>query len=556
MAAVPRVTLRFQILRIVIAALLPLVALAVWQGMQAVEDSRSAVMNRLKANARLVAEEERDPFTILLHALTFAASLPEVRNMGEGCSAMLTGALEGTEKITNFLRTDAAGRARCSAVEFTPGEDLSTDAWWRERNGRRTLYVAKPEVGTISQRLISIAVLPLFSGTGAFEGTLSAGVSISDLARSIRSAEARLPGAVLLASGDGIAMVPSNKADLPRLDQVLAARTQPQSVKAKDGTTWTYVSASVHQSHILVVYAEPANAVMRAAWTRLLPSLLLPTLALILTSAAIWFVVKRSIVRWLDELRQATGRIAGGDYTVDLSRFVAAPRELADFAADLAVMAQAIERQEASLRHAYEEKSMLMREVNHRVKNNLQIIASLLALQSAHVKDRKALDALNQARMRIGGLGLIYRLLYEGAQDEDHGRVEIRTLLQELCSQLSTNYRHRSMIGLDCESEDLCLSGEAAIPLTLLIVEAVTNAYHHAFLDQGAGCITVRITRLGDDAQLVIADNGAGFVVGSQMGGTIGLNLMQAYTEQIDGTLDIASSEQGSVITARFPVGQ
>lgn len=552
--AVPRVTLRFQILRIVAAALVPLLALAIWQGVQAVEDSRSAVTNRLKANARIVAEQEREPFTILLHTLSFAASLPEVRDMGEGCSAMLTAALQGTRKITNFLRTDAEGRARCSAVPFTPGEDLTGDGWWRERSGRRTLYVAKPEVGSISRRLISIAVLPLFSPGGAFEGTLSAGVSISDLARSIRSGEARLPGAVLLASGEGIAMVPSNKADFPRLDQVLAAQTVPQSVRAKDGTTWTYVSAPVHEGEILVVYAEPAGAVMQAAWTRLLPSLLVPMLALLLTSAAIWFVVRQSIVRWLDELRQATGRIAAGDYAVDLARFAAAPRELADFAADLAAMAQAIERQETSLRRAYEDKSVLMREVNHRVKNNLQIIASLLALQSSHVKDTKALDALNQARMRIGGLGLIYRLLYEGAQDDDHGEVEVGTLLEELCAQIGTNYRHRAAIDLDCAADNFCLGGESAIPLTLLVVEAVTNAYHHAFRDSGSGRITVRIAREDAMARLEVSDNGVGFVVASQMGGTIGLNLMQAYTEQLRGTLDIASGPEGSVITVRFPI--
>jgi len=477
-----------------------------------------------------------------------------VRGMGERCSTTLSGALQGTQKITNFVRTDAAGRARCSAIDFTPGEDMTADPWWRERAGRRSLYISRPEVGSITGRLILIAVLPLFSVNGAFEGTLSAGVSISELARSISNGEARLPGAVLLTDGTGAALIRSDKLDVLRLDQVLAAQDTPQTVTSGNGTRWTYVSAPVQDGQVFVVYAEPANAVMRRAWTRLLPSLLLPTLALILTSAAIWFVVRRSIVRWLDQLRQTTGRIAAGDYRVDTVQFAAAPGELADFAADLAAMARAIEQQETSLRRAYEEKSELMREVNHRVKNNLQIIASLLALQSAHVKDNKALDALNQARMRIGGLGLIYRLLYEGEQDEDHGEVEVSKLLFELCSQLGANYRHRSSTALECESDEFCLSADCAIPLTLLIVEAVTNAYHHAFHDDRDGRILVRLLREGDTALLEVADNGVGFVVGSVMGGTIGLNLMQAYNEQIGGKLDISSGTDGSVISVRFPI--
>jgi two-component sensor histidine kinase/uncharacterized membrane protein YqaE (UPF0057 family) len=551
---VPRVTLRSQILRIVVAALLPLIAVALWQGAQAVEDSRNAVTARLKTNARIVAEQEREPFTILKHTLTFAAALPEVREIGARCSATLAGALQGTQKIANFVRTDSAGLARCSGLEFTPGEDLSGYPWWRERAGRRTLYVASPEIGAISRRLILITVLPLFSTSGAFQGTLSAGVSISDMARSIKAHQARLPGAVLLTDEDGAAMIPSEKVAFARLEGVMAAQDAPQTVTALNGTRWTYVSAPVYDGQIMVVYAEPANSVIRAAWTRLLPSLLLPMLALVLTSGAIWFVVRRSIVRWLDQLRQVTGRIAAGDYAVSLGQFAAAPSELADFAADLTLMARAIDEQETSLRRAYHEKSVLMREVNHRVKNNLQIIASLLALQSANVKDTKALNALNQARMRIGGLGLIYRLLYEGEQDEDHGQVDVSKLVSELCAQLSTNYRNRASPALECQSQEFFLGGEPAIPLTLLIVEAVTNAYHHAFADYSEGVIFVRVLREGDTALLEIADNGVGFVVGSAAGGTIGLNLMQAYTEQIDGKLDISSGAQGSVISVRFPI--
>lgn len=558
-AVLPRVTLRSQVLRIVVAALLPLVLIAVWQAVLALEDSRNAVTARLKANARLVAEQERDPFIILRHTLAFAATLPEVRNMDSKCNAMLAGALEGAEKITNFLRTDAAGRARCSGVEFTPGEDLSRDAWWQERDGRRTLYLATPQIGRISQRLISTAVLPLFSADGSFQGTVSAGVSISDVARSIRDVEARLPGALVVTNSSGAVLVASEKVGFARLGQVLDAQQTPQSAISANGTEWTYVSAPIYEDQIMVVYAERANAVMRAAWTRLLPSLLLPLLALILTSVAIWFVVRRSIVRWLDLLRQITGRISGGDFRVNLAPFDTAPKELAEFAADLDMMAQAIDQQESSLRRAYEDKVELTREVNHRVKNNLQIIASLLALQSAHVQDTTALGALNHARMRIGALGLIHRLLYEGDNEDDHGMVALDKLVPELCGQLSTNYRYHPSIELVCETENFILSGEPAIPLTLLIVEAVSNAYHHAFKDEKGGKIRVRVLREGQTARLEVSDNGVGFVVGATMGGTIGsgtigLNLMQAYTEQIGGQIDIASSTRGSVISITFPI--
>lgn len=546
-------TLRTQLLGVVIAALLPLLGIAIWQGWIVLQDSRDLVTTRLRANAWGVAELQRDPFIIAQHALTFAAQQPEVRTMGPRCKAILASALQGSGALVNLLRTDASGRARCSVMPFRAGQDLSRDDWWLARGERRTLYLAPPQFGQISQRRLQLMVLPLFSPTNEFMGTISAGIGIEALGASLRQQEHSRPGAIMVVDARGRPIIKSPRAQIARFDQVIAARSDPQTVVATDHRPWTYVSAPLYRDELFVVYTEPARSVTQAALSRMWPSLLLPLVALLLTSLAIWIASQRLILRWLDDLRLMTARFARGDFRGELERYARAPIEFAEFAAHLHHMARAIEAQERGLRDALAAKTALTKEVNHRVKNNLQIVNSLLTLQSDRVTDPEGSSALRQARTRIAALGLIHRLLYEGDGGDEQGSVSIDRLVRDLCSQLRSSHRHRPQVELECSSQLLLLSADQAVPLTLFIVEAVTNAFAHGFDGSERGSIRVDVETHGTDGVIRVTDDGRGFAI-ADAPSSMGIDLIRAFAEQVSGTVRIESGAAGTMLTLTFPL--
>jgi two-component sensor histidine kinase len=546
-------TIRTNLLWVVFAALLPLSGVAVWQAYVGLEDSRILVATRLRANASAIAERERDPFIVARNSLIIAAEQPDVRQIGSRCSEILAGALKGAYGVLNFLRTDADGKARCSVLPFTPGQDLSKNRWWLDRRGRDGLYLAEPEIGAISKRPVLIMVLPLYSSAGRFLGTLSAGVSIEQLQASVQRKKPDVPGVVLLADGSGRPIITEQAKRFGVLDDVIDAQSFPHLTVAKDGSEWTYVTAPLFRNDLHIVYAEPEKSVTKSALSRMWPSLLLPLLALVLASIAIWFATQRLILRWLNQLQMLTARFARGDFTGELAKYDNAPAELSEFAADLHNMAGAIDTQERELREALATKIALTKEVNHRVKNNLQIINSLLTLQSERVTDPVVRLALGQARSRIAALGLIHRLLYEGDGGDEQGSVNMRRLLNDLSAQLRNGFRERAGITLECHASDTFLTADQAVPVTLFTVEAVTNAFQHAFVEGRKGSIILHFEVDGGTAEMRVADDGQGFVQAATTN-NMGIDLIQAFGQQVDGIVEINSLPSGTELTLRFAV--
>ena len=217
-------------------------------------------------------------------------------------------------------------------------------------------------------------------------------------------------------------------------------------------------------------------------------------------------------------------------------------------------MADAIDRRNADLTQALKAKTLLTREVHHRVKNNLQIINSLLTLQSGRVREGAAKEVLAQTRARISALALIHRLLYEQDNGYEPSEVPMDNLMTELCAQLRGANRSMTHVQLSCQAESFPVPIEYAVPLTLFVVEAVTNAFRHAFPRARHGAVILQFDLDGADAVLVISDNGRGYVV-SDAAAQMGTELMRGFATQVDGKLSISSSKgHGTQIVLTFPL--
>ncbi|MGC1469036.1 MAG: sensor histidine kinase [Sphingorhabdus sp.] len=283
-------------------------------------------------------------------------------------------------------------------------------------------------------------------------------------------------------------------------------------------------------------------------------SLLLPIAALLVACLAIWFGTTRLVLRWLESLRTLASQFANGDFAGDVEKYERAPRELGLLSADLHSMARAIETRDHELQVALDAKTALTHDIHHRVKNNLQIVSSLLNLQAGKISDPAAREALSQTRARIGGLAQIHRLLYEESHDSDHGNVNIASLLNALCVQLRALHRGQGRVQLNCDAESQTVPINNAVPLTLLAVEAVTNAYRHGFPDDNGGAIAVHFDIVDEQATLAVADDGVGFdplKITTSMGG----QLMEAFAQQLGGQLHIDSSPgQGTTVRLTYPL--
>jgi PAS domain S-box-containing protein len=211
---------------------------------------------------------------------------------------------------------------------------------------------------------------------------------------------------------------------------------------------------------------------------------------------------------------------------------------------------------EAARERALAEKTALLQEVHHRVKNNLQVISSLLNLQS-RASEPSARAVLAESQHRVQAMALIHQLLYER---NDFSGVEIGLYLGRLCELIRASNGRASVAlvvtlqPVQASDEVLMLDLQRAVPCGLLINELVSNAYKHAFPDGRAGCIEVSLTRDGGGAACIrVQDDGVGIPPGVVLGETasLGFQLAPLLVDQLGGTLALPRGD-GACFEIRF----
>jgi two-component sensor histidine kinase len=547
------VTLSNGLIVIVIAALLPIGTLSVLQSLAALRYSRTLISNGLVTNALATAARERDPLTISKQVLLTLSGNKAVVAGTAACSGALKTGLGGTPALLNLARSDAQGRVLCSVTPFNPSMSFATESWWQSGIKTPRFTVSAPLYGTISKRRILVGMLPITGEYGKNDGAITAAIDVSWLQRSLANTEMSLAATVAIVDGSGTVLVTSGKSALPRFD-VKTGNAKVAEAVAADKVRWMYAIAPLYDKDLYVVYAEPTKYLMATALNQVRIGLILPILAIFMACLAIWIGTNRLVLRWLESLRTLASQFAQGHFAGDLGRYAKAPREIGLLSNDLHSMAKQIETRDQDLKAALDAKTALTHDIHHRVKNNLQIVSSLLNLQTAKVRDPAALEALSQTRARIGALAQIHRLLYEESHDSDHGYVNIASLLQALCSQLRTLHRGQSDIRLSCESASQTVPVNNAVPLTLFAVEAITNAFRHGFPAARSGSVTLHFDVAKGNATLSVSDDGVGFDP-KQSTASMGRQLMDAFTAQLDGVMTIVSTpDTGTVVKLIYPV--
>jgi PAS domain S-box-containing protein len=215
---------------------------------------------------------------------------------------------------------------------------------------------------------------------------------------------------------------------------------------------------------------------------------------------------------------------------------------------DIAERKQAEEAVQASLR----EKEILLREIHHRVKNNMQIISSLFNLQSGHIQDENARRMLKEGQLRIRSMALVHEKLY---QSRDLSNIDFADYLQSLSAHLFQFFRVKpDRIRLETDLKDAHLDINSAVPCGLLVTELITNALKHAFPADRKGVVKIGLLRREDGfVELRVADDGVGFPEGLDFrcAESFGLQIVSLLVGQIEGTIELAR-ENGTAFTVVF----
>ena len=548
-------SLRLRLLFWIIIWLMPAAIVSVVQGIDRVQRDISDVNDRLVQTARSSAADAEAVLASGEQVLRALANQPEVRDAGPNCGRAFASAIKGLNYFTNIARIDAKGQVLCSAVPPPPEqEDVSKQPWWASAAQHSGFFITPQIYSVVSHRNVLGGVLPLRAGV-EFDGAVAFAFDVAWLDILLHSRS--LPSGAVVAVFDPLGtIVASNNPEAAAKTFVKA----PQSAKSGErlsadanGETWSYVLLPLRNNATTVGLAMRNSDLFASTYLHVTTDLLLPVLMLGLASAAIWIFTDRQITRWIVYLRRIATAYARGHYAIRPVALEEAPSEFRTLGETFSAMASAVQDRDRRLREALDNKSLMIKETHHRVKNNLQIVMSLLSLQTAKLRDPAAKDALKQTQIRVNALALVHRILHE---IEDLGSVDLRRLIQDLAHQIQEGFgAERRDLRLEVDIAHRQAPSEIAVPLTLFTVEALTNAFKHAYpVGARGGAIRVSLAPIGKGKlRLAIEDDGRG-VQGEPDGNGIGSRLIQAFAQQIGGTAIVSGRDTGgTVVELIFP---
>ena len=266
------------------------------------------------------------------------------------------------------------------------------------------------------------------------------------------------------------------------------------------------------------------------------------------------FADSRTASRRMAERRRISGRRKDGtEFPAEASISRVETNGSITFTAIVRDVSERVAAEEQIL-NSLREKEVLLREIHHRVKNNLQVVASLLGLQSRSTADDQMRRMLLESQNRVHTMALLHECLY---QSHNLSRIDFPEYVRQLVTQVCHSYEaDNRRIGIEIKLDELHLNLDAAVACGLIINELVSNALKYAFPERRTGVIRIELTaQAGKMARLVVADNGVGQAAKVDISNakTLGLRLVRSLTEQLGGTIEV-SADHGVEARLTFPV--
>ncbi|OYW39067.1 MAG: hypothetical protein B7Z45_04730, partial [Azorhizobium sp. 12-66-6] len=372
--------------------------------------------------------------------------------------------------LTLPMAANAAGEAKTLNVLFI-GNSFTA------RHNLSTVVKAMAEAGnpglTFNRTDVIYGTLPLADANGEFDGALVIAIDASWLDNLLKRETPLSDGIAAVMDSSGRELV-SNAPDVSRTlfhdRDMVRYLGGLGTTEDETGRAWSFAAASLDRHQLFVAFAKPSAQLFQWTTLHVVVSFVLPICMVIFTIVAIWLATDRMVLRWLLYLRRVTVVYAEGHYGFRPSRMNQAPSEFRVLGSAIEDMALAIRDRDGRLREALAEKTAMVREIHHRIKNSLQVVVSLMSLYGSGVPEGRDRRRFEQLRTRVNTLAVVNRILYEA---NDGSEVRSRELLRELGSLLEGAMDHNVLILV--EADDVALPTDLAVPLALLLTEIVMH---------------------------------------------------------------------------------
>lgn len=505
----------------------------------------------------LVAEEAADRAEIVLSTAPAMLDVIAAISPADVCSAHFNELIDQFPQFSALGVVDANGRTMCTTMEGGQGTSAAERDWFKDLKASGQDYIQSTAYyGPVSKQWVLASAKRRSKPDGSFDGALVIGVPVSSLVYSLDRSG--------LPRDSEIALLDANGRVFSSRHWTVIGRDVSEDLDRREGGFYTTRTDSGDKRQVAIVPLSPGPLFAMLSAPEPAPIALenvaafgnfaLPLLAWLLALVTAWLATDWLVLRWIDYLRRIAGLYASGKMTVQPVRAQRqAPGEITVLAGAMQEMAANVRDRTSKLETAIEARDAAMKEIHHRVKNNLQIINSLLSLQSRKLSDPSAIAVLDDARSRINALSLIHRSLYEHI---DIRSVDVKSFLGELVTHLDQALGAEDQrIRIESAVDDDTIDADMAVPLALFTAEAVTNAVKHAFpkgRSSIGGTVKVIYRRIDGHAELTVEDDGIG---GPEVGSTgLGSTLMNAFARQLGGKMEDARSDKGGrVVRLNFP---
>lgn len=556
-------SIRCTFIIVVCAALFPALLIIVWSGFEFSAQMKKYLYQIVLQQVEAFAQTQQRITNGTQQILGTLASLPEFQErMDQKSQVILKSVHSHYPEYLNFTLTDAEGIIRASS-RLESGIDLSDRPHIKRILETHRFSTGEYMLGLVEQTPSFAYVYPVFNSQRIFVGSLNGIFKLSSYVDIYKQYHLPFNSFLDLVDRNGrrVFFYPPKETN-PIGGKIKASSWQKMVAGPEQGsfiepnsdgverlTAYKKLRLQEDQApYLYVVFATPLAPLITASRNVILRSVLILVLISLGALITTLFLYQRLFGRRFRILVETTEKIRQGD----LSARVAAE----DRSADLGTIAQALNlmAQELQVRSEQEgadkrriaqalgEKEILLKEVHHRVKNNLQLILSMVRLQADTGADtaqfREALEG------RIGSMALIHEMLY---QTENSARMDLQEYLQQLTNLLLQYSDNAKKIRLEQQTERVFVVLDQAIPFGLLVNELVTNALKHGFTQEKEAVLRVYLGRRGPSIHLEVEDNGTGLPSGFDPNAArgIGLQIAQALATQLGGPLQWASAEGG-----------
>jgi len=551
--------LTIRVLLFLSLALLPIGLIAVVQTRQIADQSRESAELSLIAVTELASAAER---RVIQEAFGAAEALTSIvrlrRDDPQECTDFLREYKQASDiySLVGFVGLD--GKMTCSSTgqehDFSEVENFRT---LLDNPVRRAMPVTQ---GAVSKQVITLINAPVYENRELI-GFMALSIP-QDAINAIRETNDKHSNvAMMTLNKKGHILTTENgletaKQEYPADIALSLLTTQEPSVffsKNAVGEERAYAIVPIVPDTVYALSVWPSDTPFLDTGVSTRLSALLPIVMWVASLVVAFWALNRLAINHIRKLGRQMRRFALNRTLPRGTLGSSVPTELVEMEAAFIGMAESILRDEATLEDSLRQKNILLKEVHHRVKNNLQLISSIMNMQIRQAKSEDARFVLRRLQERILSLATVHKNLY---QNDDLVRVDASELLREIVNQsLSIGLASGGDVQVDQSYETIEIDADDAAPLTLLVSEAVTNALKYvATVAPGKGFISLKLSYTGPEKAMLEVRNTIGNPDEVPTGTGLGSRLILAFTRQLNGHVEIETKNGVYEMRVDFPV--